>query len=84
MKQIDFFYPPRKAFNPLALTPLQKNILISSKSNNAKYLADAAQRAGKENFDIKDQHGNTPLYYAVKGQCKDAVEMLLRIGVDVN
>ncbi len=54
LKAIRFFYPPRKVFNPLALTPLQKNILISSKSNNAKYLIEAYKRAGKENFEVKD------------------------------
>ena len=84
LKSITFYYPPRKTFNPLALTPLQKNIIISSKSNNAKYLSEAFKRAGKDDFEVVDQHGNTPLYYAVKGQCQDAVEVLLSIGVDVN
>ena len=67
LKSIRFFYPPRKKFSPLSLTPLQKNILISSKSNNARYLMEAWRRGRKEDFEVKDQHNNTPLYYAVKG-----------------
>ena len=83
MKNTQFFFPPRKQHGS-DLTPVQKNILISSKSNNAKFLTDLATRCHKSDFNVKDGLGNTPLYYAVKGLCVDAVEVLLRLGVDVN
>ena len=83
MRNTQFFFPPRKELGS-DLTPVQKNILISSKSNNAKFLTELATRCLKSDFNVKDSLGNTPLYYAVKGLCVDAVEVLLRLGADVN
>ena len=83
LKRTEFFFPPRIESNS-DLTPTQKNILISSKSNNAKFLTELAKRAKPTDFNVKDEHGNTPLYYAVKGLCVDAVEVLLRLGADTN
>ena len=47
-------------------------------------MTELAKRAKPTDFNVKDEHGNTPLYYAVKGLCVDAVEVLLRLGADTN
>jgi ankyrin repeat protein len=35
-------------------------------------------------FQVRDETGNTPLYYAVANKSYEAVVALLKIGVDVN
>lgn len=68
------------------LNQWQKNIFAAVRQNNEKFLYDLFEKRDLKlkDFEIKDELGNTPLYYAVANKFVETVRGLLKIGVDVN
>ena len=66
------------------LKPEQKNILQAARSNNVAYIRQMHKGHFANEFNFKDENGNTPLYIAVVNRQVDAVRELIKIGADVN
>jgi ankyrin repeat protein len=65
---------------------MQKNIFTAVKQNNPNQLFNLLENKGLvlKDYEVKDEHGNSPLFYAVSYKFVGVVKALLEIGVDVN
>eukprot|EP00347_Sterkiella_histriomuscorum_P019366 403341903 len=66
------------------MTILQQNTLAAAKKNNFTYLEKNKHRYSEEDLNVRDNVGNTPIYYAVQLSHYETVETLLKLGAEVN
>jgi len=66
------------------LTARQENIIGCAKGNNTTYLMKFRDQTTVADLNMRDNKGNTALYYAVSNCYYDVAKMLIQMGADVN
>lgn len=69
---------------PRGLLLKQRKLFNASKSNNFHMIQISGFNYYPNDVNTKDDHGNTPLYYAARHGNKEICEFLVRHGADVN
>ena len=74
----------KKENRPSNLTILQENLFMAAKKNQITYIQKNYDRFTLADFDVKDNLGNTAIYYATQYMQLNVLRLLIECGADVN